>query len=218
MPAAGNASATQPRSPASQPEAVVFDIGRVLVQWSIRALYEKLIADPVQLDWFLTHVISEKWHFQHDTGVPLAAMIAARGDEFPDHRQLIEAYGPRWLETVPGPVPGTRTLVEQLAARGLPLYAITNFGADSWAMFRPTFPILDHFSDIVVSAHERLTKPDPAIYALAARRFGHAPRDMLFIDDSTANIAAAAELGWQTHHFGDAAGLAADLRTRGLID
>jgi 2-haloacid dehalogenase len=199
------------------PRAVVFDIGRVLVQWSIRALYEQLIADPIQLDWFLHHVVSEQWHMQHDTGVPLAEMIAARSAEFPEHRQLIEAYGPRWLETLPGPVAGTHALVERLAARGVPLYAITNFGVDSWAMFRPTFPILDHFRSIVVSAHERLTKPDPAIYALAAERFGFAPGAMLFIDDSAANIAAAAACGWQTHHFMDAAGLEADLAARGLI-
>jgi 2-haloacid dehalogenase len=199
------------------PQAVVFDIGRVLVQWSIRALYEKLIADPAQLDWFLSHVVSEQWHLQHDTGVPLAEMIVARSAEFPEHRQLIEAYGPRWLETVPGPVPGTHVLVERLVARRVPLYAITNFGADSWAMFRPTFPILDHFRIIVVSAHERLTKPDPAIYALAAARFGHAPGKMLFIDDSAANIAAAEACGWQTHHFIDAAGLEADLQARELI-
>lgn len=199
------------------PQAVVFDIGRVLVQWSIRALYEKLIADPVQLDWFLDHVITEQWHFQHDAGVPLASMIAARAAEFPQYRQLIEAYGSRWLETVPGPVAGTDALVERLAARGTPLYAITNFGTDSWAMFRPTFPVLDHFRDIVVSAHERLTKPDPAIYALAARRFGHAPGEMLFIDDNAANIVGADACGWQTHHFIDAAGLEADLQARGLI-
>ena len=199
------------------PKAVVFDIGRVLVQWSIRALYEKLIEEPEQLDWFCANVITEQWHYQHDTGVSLGAMIAARTAEFPEHTALIEAYGPRWLETVPGPVAGTHALVEQLARARVPLYAITNFGADSWAMFRPTFPILDHFRIIVVSAHEGLTKPDPAIYALAAGRFGHAPREMLFIDDSAANIAAAAKLGWQTHHFEDAAGLESDLVGRGLI-
>jgi 2-haloacid dehalogenase len=41
---------------------------------------------------------------------------------------------------------------------------------------------------------------------------------MLFIDDNAANIAAARESGWQTHHFvDDAAALEADLSARGLI-
>lgn len=199
-------------------EAVVFDIGRVLVQWRIAGLYEKLIADPARLDWFLSEVVTEAWHAQHDAGKPFAEMIAELSAEFPEERALIEAYAPRWLECLPGPVAGTHAIVRALDARGVPLYSITNFGVDAWAMFRPTFPVLDHFRDIVVSGHERLIKPDRAIFDLAAQRFGHAPEAMLFIDDNADNIAAARALGWQVHHFlDDAAALEADLRARGLL-
>ena len=45
---------------ASRPSAVVFDIGRVLYDWDLRYLFEKLIADPAELDWFLAHVITEE--------------------------------------------------------------------------------------------------------------------------------------------------------------
>lgn len=199
-------------------QAVVWDIGRVLVRWSLRALYEQLIADPAELDWFLAEVITESWHFQHDEGRPLAEMIAERADQFPRYRSQIEAYGPRWLETLPGAVEGTSELVARLAARGVPQYCITNFGADTFAMFRPTFPVLDHFRDIVVSGVEKLAKPDPAIFALAERRFGHSASAMLFVDDNPANIAAAKGLGWQVHHFtDDAQALEADLARRGLL-
>ena len=201
-----------------QPHVVVFDIGRVLVQWRIASLYEQLIPDPARLDWFLTHVVTEAWHGQHDAGKPFAQMIAELSAQFPAERDLIEAYAPRWLECLPGPVPGTAELVRRLDARGVPLYSITNFGVDAWAMFRPTFPVLDHFRDIVVSGHERLIKPDAAIFDLAVRRFGHAPQDMLFIDDNADNITAARALGWHVHHFVDGAeALEADLEARGLL-
>ena len=199
-------------------DAVVWDIGHVLVQWSIRGLYEKLIDDPAELDWFLEHVVTLPWHFRHDAGEPLADLIAEKVAEYPDHRALIEAYGPRWLETIPGLIPGTPALVEALAAKGVPQFAITNFGADTWAMFRPAFPVLDPMIEIVVSGIERLAKPDPAIFHLAAQRFGHAPERMLFIDDNAANIASARALGWQVHHFTRGAeALAADLGALGLI-
>ena len=203
--------------------AVVFDVGRVLVEWRIAALYERLIPDPAHRARFLDTVVTEAWHMQHDSGVPLAQMIAELTAQHPAEAQLIAAYGEHWLETVPGPVPGTHALVRALADNGVPLYAITNFGTDTWAMFRPTFPVLDLFRDIVVSGHERIVKPAPEIFAAAARRFGHAPAAMLFIDDNPANIAAAAALGWQTHLFAHHLGmagaelLAADLRGRGLI-
>ena len=198
-------------------EAVVFDVGRVLIQWELRALFEKLIDDPAELDWFLANVVTEEWHFQHDAGRPLGEMVPERQAEFVEHAALIEAYATRFLETIPGRVPGTAALVERLAARGMPLYAITNFGAEFWAMFRPTESVLDRFAEIVVSGQEKLAKPDPAIFELAAGRFGHAPGAMLFIDDNLANVDAARSLGWQLHHFTDAEDLEGDLAARGLI-
>lgn len=197
--------------------AVVFDVGRVLYQWQLRTLFAKLIADEQELDWFLAHVVTEEWHFQHDAGRPLAEMVPELQARFPDHAHLVTAYAERFNETIPGPVPGSLELVEQLDAAGVPLYAITNFGAEFWDMFRPTAPVFDRFRDIVVSGQEKLAKPDPAIFRLAERRFGHAPEAMLFIDDNAANIAAAATLGWQVHHFHHAEALAADLHDRGLV-
>jgi 2-haloacid dehalogenase len=73
------------------------------------------------------------------------------------------------------------------------------------------------FDDIVVSGVERLAKPDPALFELAARRFGHAPETMLFVDDNADNIASAAACGWQVHLFAHAPGLERELSARGLI-
>lgn len=198
-------------------EAVVFDIGRVLVRWDLRHLFARLIDDPAELDWFLANVVTEEWHFEHDAGRDLAELVAERKRAFPAHAPLIDAYATRFAETIPGPVPGTAALVERLAARAVPLYAITNFAAAFWDAFSPTEPVLRHFRDIVVSGREKLVKPDAAIFEHAAARFGHAPGAMLFIDDSERNIAGARALGWQVHHFRDAPTLEADLVARGLL-
>lgn len=200
-----------------QLEAVVFDIGRVIVQWELRHLFARLINDEAELDWFCANVVTEEWHFQHDAGRPLAEMVPERKAQFPEHAHLIDAYAGRFLETIPGPVPGTAALIERLAQTNMPLYVITNFGAEFWEEFRPTQPVLDHFGDIVVSGQEGLAKPDPAIFRLAQRRFGHGVGSMLFIDDNAANIAAARKLGWQVHHFRGANDLERDLVARGLI-
>jgi 2-haloacid dehalogenase len=109
-------------------------------------------------------------------------------------------------------------LVDALDQRGVPLYAITNFSADFWPLFRATQPVFDRFRDIIVSGAEKLYKPNPEIYALAAGRFGHAPARMLFVDDNADNVVAARACGWQAHLFTDAVTLAADLRARGLLD
>jgi 2-haloacid dehalogenase len=197
--------------------AVVFDIGRVIVEWDLRILIRKLIADEAEVEHVYRHVVSPEWHFQHDAGTPLAEMIPSRIAEFPHYTAVIQAYATRFNETIPGPVAGTIELIEALHAREVPLYAITNFGAEFWPGFRGEWPVIERFRDVVVSGVERIAKPDPAIYELAAERFGYAPERMLFIDDNRDNIEAARALGWQAHHFADAETLALDLRTRGLI-
>lgn len=196
---------------------MVFDVGRVLFQWQLSALFEKLIADEAERAWFLAHVVTEEWHFQHDQGVALAEMIPARIAEYPQYEAHIEAYAARFNETVPGPVAGTHALVERLHARGVPLFCLTNFGDELWQAFRPTSAIFDLFDDIIVSGVEKVAKPDPAIYAIAEARIGLSAQDLFFTDDNAANIAAAKARGWQAHVFTDAATLEAQLVAAGLL-
>ncbi len=200
-----------------QLQAVVFDVGRVLYQWRLGHLFERIVDDADRLATVLDEVVTEEWHFEHDRGKPLAEMVPERIALYPGFEPEIRAYASRFNETIPGPVPGSHELVERLDARGMPLFAITNFGAEFWAGFRPTAPIFDRFREIVVSGEEKIAKPDPAIFELAEARFGLPAGAMLFIDDNRANVDAAAACGWQVHHFVDAPMLAADLDARGLI-
>lgn len=200
------------------PRAVVFDIGRVLYDWNLRYLFEKLIADREELDWFLANVITEEWHFQSDRGRPLAEMVPELKAKFRQHAALIDAYHERFEETLPYPIPGTHAIVRRLAARGVPLFALTNFGAEFWARSRRGWQIFDTFADVVVSGEERVAKPDPAIYAIAERRFGVPAAALFFVDDNPANVAAACERGWQAHLFEGAERLEAELVRLDLLD
>ena len=196
------------------PRCVIFDVGKVLFQWDLRHLFAKLIADPAELEWFVTHVVTPEWHFQHDAGRPLAEMLPELKAQFPEHTALIDAYAARFNETIPGPVPGSLDLVERLDAAGVPLFAITNFGHEFWQMFRPTQPIFDRFRDIIVSGTEKMVKPDAAIFHLAIARFAIDPAGALFVDDVAANVAGAEAVGIAGHHFTDAAALTRDLVAR----
>ncbi len=198
-------------------KAVVFDVGNVLYHWDIALLYKELIADSAERDWFLANVVTLEWHFQHDAGRPLAEMVAELTALYPAHVDLIAAYPTGFLKTIPGPVAGSHEIVAALAARDVPIFGITNFGAEFWDMFRPTAPIFDHFADIVVSGVEKLVKPDPAIYTLALKRFGLAPGEGIFIDDRLENVEAARANGFVAHQFTDAEALRDELATRMLL-
>ncbi len=201
----------------TQVTTVVFDVGKVLFEWDLRHLFDKLIDDQTELDWFLANVVTPEWHFQADAGRPLAEMAAELVALYPAYAPHIEAYRTRFDETIPRAVEGSLDIVHEIAERGVPLFAITNFGAEFWDMFRPTQPIFDHFGDIIVSGVEKLVKPDPAIYALALGRFGLHPGEAIFIDDNLDNVVSARANGFAAHHFKDAESLREELLALGLL-
>jgi 2-haloacid dehalogenase len=200
------------------PTAVVFDVGHVLFDWDVRHLYSKLIPDPAALDTFVRDVVTLEWHVQHDAGRPFAETSSELSARFPQHHDLIAQFGPRFAETIPGPIPGVHEIVAELDSAGVPLFSITNFSGEFFRPFRAANAgLFDRFRDIVVSGDERLVKPDPAIYALALRRFGLGPGEGFFIDDRIENVAAAEAAGFVGHHFRGATALRADLERLALL-
>ena len=196
---------------------VVFDVGNVLFTWDPRFLYERLIDDDRALDAFLREVLTHEWHFQHDAGRPFAETSAELIAEHPHHRELIEAWGPRFNESLGPAVDGMIALVEELDANGVPLFAITNFSGEFWRPFRATQPVFDRFQDIVVSGDERLVKPHRAIYDLALERFAMPAEQLIFIDDRAENVAGAEAVGMKGHLFRDANTLRDELGTLRLL-
>ena len=194
----------------------VFDVGNVLIRWDPRNLYRKLIADEAEREDFLARICSPEWNLEMDRGRAFAEGVAERVALFPQHEALIRAFDERWLETLDGAVEEAVAILEELRAAGVKTYAITNFSREKFALTRTRYPFLDSFEGIIVSAHERLLKPDPRIYALLCERHGLAPADCIFIDDNLANVEGARAFGMQGHHFKTAAELRADLRQQGL--
>ena len=200
------------------PTAVIFDVGQVLHRWEPARLYAQRIPDPAARAAFLRDVVTTEWHFQHDAGRDFADTSAELSARHPEHADHIRAWGSNFLDTLPGPVAGMPELVAELAARAVPLFAITNFSHEFWPPFHAREAALfAPFRDILVSGVEKLAKPDPAIYRRALARFGLEPHEALFIDDNRANIDSARRVGLHAHHFTDAPTLRAELVRFGLL-
>ncbi|QIG82015.1 HAD family hydrolase [Stakelama tenebrarum] len=201
-----------------RPTAVIFDVGNVLYRWEPRALYERLIDDDQALDAFLENVCTKEWHFQHDAGRDFADTSAELTQQYPQHAELIAAWGPRFNEQLPGPVPGMPQIVADLHAAKVPIFGITNFSHEFWPPFRGREEaVFAPFRDIVVSGEERMVKPDPAIYALALDRFGLEGPDAVFVDDSPPNVDAARDAGIHAVLFTGAEDFRAELERLGLL-
>ncbi|MEJ5914908.1 HAD family hydrolase [Pseudokineococcus sp. 1T1Z-3] len=193
---------------------VVLDLGRVLVRWEPERAWAHL--DPTDVETFHADVDFLAWNRTLDAGVPCAEAVAALP---PQHAAVGQAYVDRFLDALPGPVPGTRAVVEELDAAGLHLIALTNWSAE---LFERAGELLEDvvglstFDGVVVSGREGLTKPDPALFRRLLDRFDLDPAATAFVDDSPANVEAAAALGLRAVGFTTAEALRDALADLGL--
>ncbi|MDP8994864.1 MAG: HAD family phosphatase [Pseudomonadota bacterium] len=200
------------------PKAVVFDVGNVLYGWDPESFLVRQLPEDAARLRFIEDVGLWDWHESLDGGRSFDEAAAELSGKFPEYAHLITAWGERFGETISDPVPGVHEIVRALDARGVPLFAITNFSADFWAPFhareREFFRL---FRDIVVSGEEKLLKPDPALYFRALDRFGLKPAEALFVDDRAINVEGAIAVGMHGHLFTTAADLRRRLEREGLL-
>jgi 2-haloacid dehalogenase len=197
-------------------DAVVFDIGGVLLDWSPNYLYAELIPDEQERTRFLTEIATPAWNHQQDAGRPWAEAIAELTGLHPEHAEWIEAYDTGWLKMVKGVFEDTAALVTEVRELGIPTYALTNFSGDKWEVAKEAFPILTGFDGEVVSGVEQAVKPDEKIYRILLERYDLDASRTFYTDDMQYNVDGARAVGIDAELFTDATTLRNHLRTRGL--
>jgi 2-haloacid dehalogenase len=198
-------------------DAVLFDLGKVLLDWDPRYFYRDFFDDEAALEDFVRRVVAPEWIVEMDAGKPAAQAIAERSRLFPDHAELIARWSAGWPAMLRREIAGSVAILAALRARGLRLYALTNFSTETFPVARARHAFLDWFEDIVVSGEHGLVKPDPRIYRLAIERCDLEPARTVFIDDSAANIAAGRDAGMHALQFTAPEQLRADLIALGVL-
>jgi 2-haloacid dehalogenase len=200
-----------------RPHAVIFDIGNVLIEWQPERFYDAVIGEARRRAMFAA-VDLHGMNDEVDRGGDFRDTIYATAERYPEFRDEIRMWHDRWIELAQPVIPQSLRLMQALQARGVPVFALTNFGIGSFEVARRHYPFLDSFDRAFVSGHMGVIKPDPEIYARVEAETDLPPGCLLFTDDRAENLAAAATRGWQTHHFTGPAGWARRLVEAGLLD
>lgn len=199
-------------------EAIIFDLGGVLLDWDPRYLYRKMFDDEEAMERFLGEVCTMRWHEANDRGVPFEVTCAQLAAEHPEHAEAIWAWGTRTEEMVGGPIDGSVEILRELVRDGaVRLFALTNMEAHTYPLRRDRYEFLRWFEGTVVSSTEGVIKPDARIYEVLLERYGLDPASTLMIDDNPRNIAAAQALGMPTILFESPEALRAELEAAGVL-
>jgi len=197
-------------------EGVVFDLGNVLIDWQP----EPAIAAGVGADQardFLARFAFREWNHQQDAGRPFAESEAEAIAAHPEWRDHILSYRANFPLSLVREITGTVEIVRDLHSRGVPLYALTNWAAETFHHAEQRYPWLDLFELVVVSGREQLAKPDRRIFEILVEKSGHRADTLLFVDDSEVNVRGARAAGLQAVLFTDPAALHDDLVAAGVL-
>jgi 2-haloacid dehalogenase len=197
-------------------DAVVFDLGGVLIDWDPRHLYRQLFGDRDEMEDFLTRICTPAWHRAHDLGQDITASCERLARLHPGHRDMIMAWAKRGDEMAAGQIDETVEVLRELTAAGTRCYALSNMEPQMFAIRKVRFPFMTWFDDHVISGIEGVAKPDGKIFEILLQRHRLRPQATVFIDDSAPNVTAAAELGITAIQYTSAQRLRQDLEVLGV--
>lgn len=203
-------------STAPRPEAVIFDIGNVLIEWQPEARYDAIIGRDRREAMFATvdlHQMNERI----DRGGDFRDVVYETAARYPEFEAEIRMWHDRWSEIARPAIDRSVRLLRALRRVGVPVFALSNFGRGSFSVSEGDYVFLSEFDRRYISGEMGVTKPDPRIYEMVEEDCAIAPERILFTDDRAENIAAARSRGWQGHLFDGAAGFAGRLADAGLL-
>ena len=198
-------------------EAVVFDIGNVLIEWNPERFYDATIGEIRRREMF-TIVDLHEMNDRVDRGAPFKETIYETAEQYPDFRTEIRMWFDNWIEMASPEIPHSTILLRALQRNRVPVFALSNFGIGSFEYAETIYPVLGEFDRRYVSGYMKVVKPDATIYQMLEDDCGVAPGALLFADDRDENISAASARGWQTHLFEHPSGWADRLVAEGLLN
>ena len=179
---------------------IIFDVGQVLVKFSVKNLFLKILKNEEEVDYFLKNICTWEWHIQQDLVYDTSKVAKPMAKKYPEYKQAIDAFYGRFLEMIEGTYKENVNLALQLKKQGYSIYLLSNFPGDQFEKYRLQNSYIDMFDDRIISGDVGLAKPDKKIYELAVQKFSLIPEESLFIDDKIENTTSAEKLGIKTIH------------------
>ena len=179
-------------------EKVIFDLGKVIVKFDPRNLYNKIFDTPEDIDFFFKNICPWEWHIQQDLVYDTKPATIKKIEEHPDYKYAIESFYGRFQEMIVGIYEENLKIAFDLKQKGIPIFILSNFPGDQFDIYASKNKFVNEFDDMIISGKVGLKKPDAKIYELAIKKFICDPKKTLFIDDRPENTESAKKIGFQT--------------------
>jgi HAD superfamily hydrolase (TIGR01509 family) len=183
-----------------KPRAVVFDLGKVLLDFDYDIAIQKMASHcampPAELHSLLNQ---SPLLYRYETGLittPAFFAEVKRLSRFAPEFSVFELI----FGNIFSPVPEMIALHHSIRAAGLPTAIFSNTNEMAVRHIRQNYPFFSEFDHHIYSFEHKAMKPSAAIYELVEKTLGlHGP-EILYIDDRHENAEAGRARGWTVIH------------------
>ena len=191
---------------------LIFDFGKVLVDYDFEAFFRKYIPDTERCLAFIPILYNEELQQMLDREErPFDVIMEDLIENHKEFEHEIRYFNEHYPEIVTNEVEGMYELLTQLKAEGYKLYGLTNWCSKVY-LTMAQFPIFKLLDGQIISSEEKVIKPEPEIYQRLFDKFNLKPEECIFADDRAENIEGGSRLGMDGIVFKDAKQYERELR------
>lgn len=179
---------------------VIFDLGRVLIDWNPRAYLDKKIQDKAKIEILFKEIFgSEEWLMLDRGTITEKEAIERFKKRCPTCHSEIDDMFENIIELIP-PLEKNISIFEEVASK-YDTYILSNFGHRTFELVFNKYPWFKLFKGKIVSSHVKMLKPEKEIYLELINKYNLNPIETIFIDDTLVNVEASEALGIKAIHY-----------------
>ena len=191
---------------------LIFDFGKVLVDYDFKAFFRKYIPNTERCQAFTPVLYNEELQQMLDREErPFDVIMEDWIENHKEFEHEIRYFNEHYPEIVTNEVEGMYELLTQHKAEGYKLYGLTNWCSKVY-LTMAQFPIFKLLDGQIISSEEKVIKPEPEIYQRLFDKFNLKPEECIFADDRAENIEGGSRLGMDGIVFKDAKQYERELR------
>src|ERR1017187_10540993 len=179
------------------PRAVVFDLGKVLVDFDYSIAARRIAARGNMTIGEIAQYINQTPVFvQYESGQVTTEQFYTEIRRVTGFRGTLAEFSDCFADIFVAIEPMVQ-LQAALRRQGLTTYAFSNTNELAAEHINRSFPFYANFDGYILSYEHRAMKPDAKLYEVVERESGRRNADLLYLDDRPENIMAGAARGWQ---------------------
>jgi len=181
----------------SVPSAVVFDLGKVLVDFDYGIAARRIAArGKVTLLQIAQYIAQSPLFADYETGAITTREFYAEVCRVTGFRGDLAEFSECFADIF-FPIEPMIQLQAALRRRGLKAYIFSNTNELAVDHIRRHFPFYGNFDGYILSYQHGVMKPAPGLYEVVERESSRRGGEILYLDDRPENIATGAARGWQ---------------------